>query len=184
MYLWLDANTCWGFCKIQAKYYILILLKALYILKYKNSNGNEPVINLITGAPGGSRTHDPWLRKPILYPAELRALSKTQYNVPMLPMHAVAPTNVIIRLKKWCIFRRIQLWSATFVSEFRWRAASPPWARLGNDTRSIRSCGAWRWHSHDHVYLKDNETFRPTLLRQRLDTGFFRSAVFEIKLII
>ena len=25
------------------------------------------------GALGGSRTHDPWLRKPILYPAELRA---------------------------------------------------------------------------------------------------------------
>lgn len=25
------------------------------------------------GAPGGSRTHDPRLRKPILYPSELRA---------------------------------------------------------------------------------------------------------------
>ena len=25
------------------------------------------------GAPGGSRTHDLWLRKPTLYPAELRA---------------------------------------------------------------------------------------------------------------
>jgi hypothetical protein len=26
-----------------------------------------------TGAPGGSRTHDLWLRKPTLYPTELRA---------------------------------------------------------------------------------------------------------------
>jgi hypothetical protein len=25
------------------------------------------------GAPGGSRTHDLWLRKPTLYPTELRA---------------------------------------------------------------------------------------------------------------
>jgi hypothetical protein len=28
---------------------------------------------LNTGAPGGSRTHDLWLRKPTLYPTELRA---------------------------------------------------------------------------------------------------------------
>ena len=28
---------------------------------------------LLTGAPGGSRTHDLWLRKPTLYPTELRA---------------------------------------------------------------------------------------------------------------
>lgn len=27
----------------------------------------------LIGAPGGSRTHDLWLRKPTLYPAELRA---------------------------------------------------------------------------------------------------------------
>ena len=42
-----------------------------------------------TGAPGGSRTHDPWLRKPILYPAELRALwrahSITQPHHPRTP---------------------------------------------------------------------------------------------------
>ena len=30
-------------------------------------------IGNIIGAPGGSRTHDLWLRKPTLYPAELRA---------------------------------------------------------------------------------------------------------------
>ena len=30
------------------------------------------------GAPGGSRTHDLWLRRPTLYPAELRA-HVTQY---------------------------------------------------------------------------------------------------------
>ena len=44
---------------------------------------------LFTGAPGGSRTHDPWLRKPILYPAELRALYKgssiTQHYHPRIP---------------------------------------------------------------------------------------------------
>ena len=28
------------------------------------------------GATGGSRTHDPWLRRPVLYPAELRPRSK------------------------------------------------------------------------------------------------------------
>lgn len=30
-------------------------------------------INTIIGALGGNRTHDPRLRKPILYPTELRA---------------------------------------------------------------------------------------------------------------
>lgn len=29
-----------------------------------------------TGAPGGSRTHDLWLRKPTLYPTELRAQAR------------------------------------------------------------------------------------------------------------
>ena len=33
------------------------------------------------GAPGGSRTHDPWLRKPILYPAELRAHFEKARNI-------------------------------------------------------------------------------------------------------
>ncbi len=31
-------------------------------------------------APGGSRTHSPRIRNPMLYPIELRALSKTQYK--------------------------------------------------------------------------------------------------------
>ena len=30
----------------------------------------------IVGAPGGIRTHDPRIRNPVLYPAELRALKK------------------------------------------------------------------------------------------------------------
>ena len=35
---------------------------------------------VFTGAPGGSRTHDPWLRKPILYPTELRAHHKNHVD--------------------------------------------------------------------------------------------------------
>ncbi len=37
------------------------------------------------GAPGGSRTHDPWLRKPILYPAELRAQATIITKKPRFP---------------------------------------------------------------------------------------------------
>jgi hypothetical protein len=34
------------------------------------------------GAPGGSRTHDLWLRKPTLYPTELRALEADYIKAP------------------------------------------------------------------------------------------------------
>ncbi len=49
---------------------------------YRKKTGSRPVYFIIsvlsykavrTGAPGGSRTHDLWLRRPTLYPAELRA---------------------------------------------------------------------------------------------------------------
>ena len=33
------------------------------------------------GAPGGIRTPDQWLRKPLLYPAELRALCSCNYII-------------------------------------------------------------------------------------------------------
>src|SRR5688500_12800442 len=36
------------------------------------------------GAPGGSRTHDLWLRRPTLYPAELRA-RMSRIIIPLLP---------------------------------------------------------------------------------------------------
>ena len=38
-------------------------------------------IFLEIGAPGGIRTHDPWLRRPILYPAELRARHMKSYPI-------------------------------------------------------------------------------------------------------
>ena len=34
-----------------------------------------------TGAPGVSRTRDLWLRRPTLYPAELRARSSVEFGV-------------------------------------------------------------------------------------------------------
>ncbi len=34
---------------------------------------NAKAISRNVGAPGGTRTHDPWLRRPVLYPAELQA---------------------------------------------------------------------------------------------------------------
>ena len=37
------------------------------------------------GAPGGIRTPDQWLRKPLLYPAELQALKSTTYSVSGIP---------------------------------------------------------------------------------------------------
>lgn len=42
-------------------------------------NPRSPVV---TGAPGGSRTPDLWLRRPTLYPIELRALLKKINNKP------------------------------------------------------------------------------------------------------
>ena len=39
-----------------------------------NSGGKQKSVNSRSyGAPGGTRTHDPRLRRPVLYPAELRA---------------------------------------------------------------------------------------------------------------
>jgi hypothetical protein len=40
------------------------------------SFGWERANSLENGAPGGSRTHDPLLRRQLLYPTELRAQSK------------------------------------------------------------------------------------------------------------
>ena len=47
-------------------------------------------MSFLTGAPGGSRTHDLWLRKPTLYPAELRAqLTSALYQT--IACHALLP---------------------------------------------------------------------------------------------
>src|SRR5512143_2433213 len=43
------------------------------------------------GAPGGSRTHDLWLRRPTLYPAELRALARPKKRE-RRPEEAVSPS--------------------------------------------------------------------------------------------
>jgi hypothetical protein len=47
--------------------------------------GNQRSKSDLSGAPGVSRTRDLWLRRPTLYPAELRAHSIVEFNV----QHAV-----------------------------------------------------------------------------------------------
>jgi hypothetical protein len=52
----------------------------------------------LCGAPGGSRTHDLWLRKPTLYPTELRAPVADYNKAPIESLNRLCAfsTNLVV----------------------------------------------------------------------------------------
>jgi hypothetical protein len=57
-----------GLAKRCTAYAMTKMVKYVDASLFVTKSGYSPMTVKISGAAGGDRTHDPWLRRPILYP--------------------------------------------------------------------------------------------------------------------